>query len=153
MDETALRRPEDDSSTPVPSRGWRRASLAVPPLVVTACVLFAVSIAMEDNHTHRVSAGCRWLPLSWNIWAASYGALLAAVAALALQIGLRRYGRARGWQRDVGWQGGLASGFAVVGVLALVLAVVGVFLTNDEAADYNAHHGEPICEGLAVPGR
>ncbi|MFG1810918.1 hypothetical protein [Streptomyces sp. NPDC049040] len=152
MDETLLRPSEDDHAAESPSRGWRRTALAVPPLVVTAFVLFGISATMGDDRIDRISDGCAWLPLSWGMWAASCGALFAAALALALQVGLRRYGRARGWARRRTWQGGLALGFAVLGVPALVLAAVAVYLTTSDQADYNAHRGQPICEGLAVPG-
>jgi hypothetical protein len=151
MDETALRRTENDSPAVLPSRAWRRAALGVPLLAVVACVFFALCIPVSDGRTDRMSTECRWLPLSWDYWLFGYGGLAAAVGAVALHIGLRRYARARGWLHPT-WQRGLADSFAVLGWLAVLLTAVAAVLTTSEQSDYAAHHDEPVCEGMAFPG-
>ncbi|WP_329176098.1 hypothetical protein [Streptomyces sp. NBC_01477] len=152
MNETAsLSRSESPAA--LPSRAWRRTSLAVPPLVVLAGVLFGVSTHLSSSRTHRRSSQCRWIPLSWDTWAVAYGGLAAALAAVGLHIWLRRRARARGWNQERTWQGALSTGFAVLGWVAVLLTAVAVVLTHSDASDYAAHHREPVCEGLAPPAR
>ena len=142
--------PEDDDRTGAPSPRWRRAALGVPVLAVLSCVMFGLVVPLSDDRSTRQSQQCRWLPLSWDLWALSFGALAAAVAAVTLHLVLRR--RARGRRADT-WQGGLATGFAVLGWVAVLLGAVAVWMAVSEQADYSAHHRAPVCEGLALPGR
>lgn len=151
MDETALRRTENDSPAVPPSRAWRRGALAVPVLAVVACVLFAVFVPLPDRRTDRISGECRWLPLPWDMWVTSLGGFVAAVGAVSLHIGLRRYARGRGWRAGTR-EGSLADAFAVLGWLGVLLTAVAVWGAVSEQSDYAAHHDEPVCEGMAFPG-
>jgi hypothetical protein len=139
-----------DDATP-PSRAWRCTAVAVPVLVVAALALFGVSSPIEGSRMDRQSAECRWLPVPWDLWTTAVGGLVAAVAAVALHIGLRRYARARGW-RGRARAGTIADGFAVLGWLAVLLTAVAVWLTVSEQSDYEGHRLQPVCEGLAFPG-
>ncbi|WP_329237458.1 hypothetical protein OG417_34070 [Actinoallomurus sp. NBC_01490] len=133
-----------------PSRCWRRTALAVPPLAVLACALFGAIISLSNSHTHHESQACHWMPLPWTIWATSYGGLLAALGAVVLWIALWWYARARGWDLDATWQGRLASGFAMLGGLAVLVLAGAVVLTHLESAEITARLGQPMCEGFGL---
>ncbi|MQY11970.1 hypothetical protein SRB5_20980 [Streptomyces sp. RB5] len=120
-----------DADPPL-SGGRRLAALSVGPLVLLAWALFAVFVGLSNAHTHRESSGCAWLPIPWTIWAAAYGGLTAAVAAVSVPLTLRRR-----TPRS-------AVAFAAVGWFAVVALGVAVVLTHLEAG---SHEG-PVCGGL-----
>jgi len=153
MEDTTTTGPGPERVAAPPPPGRQRAALAVPVLVAGAFVLLGFFNSMSNGHTHRESASCHWMPLPWTIWAVAYGALAAAVAAVALRVVLGRSAKARGWSVDASWHGRLATGFAVLGCLAVAVAAVAVYLTHDEAAHIAADVGRPMCEGLGLPGR
>jgi hypothetical protein len=140
----------DQSSRTAPSRRWQRAALLVPPLAVLACALFGVVVPMEHSHDSQQSHACRWIPLPWTLWATGYGGLLTAFAAVALWIALWWYARAHGWDAGATWRGRVASGFAMLGGLAVLVLAVNVALTHLESAEITAKLGQPMCEGIGV---
>lgn len=147
MDYTATTgRQHEPTVRPAP-RGWRRAALAVPVLVVVAFVMFAVFVPMSNGHTQHDSAACRWTALPWTVWAVTYGGLVAAVAAIALRIVLGRLARRSGWSPDSTWHGRLATASAIIGGLALAMMLFAVVTIHLQASEIAANLGKPMCEG------
>lgn len=130
-----------------PSPAWRKGILPVPLLAAAAAACFAAFVSLSNGHAAHQAASCRWLPLSWTIYATAYGSVALPIAAVVLYAAMVRHAKRNGQDVAAVWQGQLALPGVAVAVLAVLAGTVAVVLTHLEAADIASRIGTQLCEG------
>ncbi|MEU9116418.1 hypothetical protein AB0D04_32870 [Streptomyces sp. NPDC048483] len=114
-------------------------------MAAVGCVVTA--LALSTAHVHHQSDACRYMAVPWTHFAAAYGGLLAAAAALLSHLLLSRALRRDGFHAASGWQSWLPTLFVVVAGLMVPLTAVVIALVHHDAAEAAAKLGQPLCEG------
>ncbi|MDF3294335.1 hypothetical protein [Streptomyces silvisoli] len=130
-----------------PSTAWRMGVLAVPLFAAVAAVCFVAHVSLANDHSAQQAASCTWLSLSWTVYATAYGAVLLAVAAVAVHFGMFRRAKRNQQNATAVWQGWLSLLAVAVATLCVLAGGIAVVLTHMEAADLAGKIGTHLCEG------
>jgi hypothetical protein len=139
-------------STPIeqtarPSTAWRTGVLAVPLLAAVAAVCFVAHVSLSNDHSAQQAASCKWLSLSWTVYATAYGGLLLAIAAVGVHFGMFRQAKRNQQNATAVWQGWLSLLGVSVAIFCVLAGGIAVVLTHMEAVDLAGKIGTQLCEG------